>query len=239
MIRVALVDDEPDAIEHLKVDIEKYFEKVNIDFEIYLFSSAEEFIISGGIYHLIFLDIQMDEINGLELAQIIRQHDYDTVLIFVTSYDEYVLKSMMVHPFSYIVKPYVTEEIHRNLDDYFKYVRKKSDIYKSEYFCAGKIRIRYDKILYFMCCGNRMIDVYTDNGKYRIKDSITNIYNSLNHSVFICPERGVIVNAHKVKQIDNKNKSLIMSDNNVIYIPRRRFTDVVNQLNNLTLDNEY
>ena len=49
MIRVALVDDEPDAIEHLKVDIEKYFEKVNIDFEIYLFSSAEEFIILGGI----------------------------------------------------------------------------------------------------------------------------------------------------------------------------------------------
>ena len=49
MIRVALVDDEPDAIEHLKVDIENYFEKVNIDFEIYLFSSAEEFIISGGI----------------------------------------------------------------------------------------------------------------------------------------------------------------------------------------------
>lgn len=84
-----------------------------------------------------------------------------------------------------------------------------------------------------------MIDVYTDNGKYRIKESITNIYNSLNHSVFICPERGVIVNAYKVKQIDNKNKSLIMSDKNVIYIPRRRFTDVVNQLNNLTLDNEY
>ena len=53
-----------------------------------------------------------------------------------------------------------------------------------------------------------MIDVYTDNGKYRIKDSITNIYNSLNHSVFIFPERGVIVNAHKVKQIDNKNNNV-------------------------------
>ena len=88
MIRVAVVDDDPDEIEHLKVDIENYFEKVNIDFEIYLFSSAEEFINSGGKYHLIFLDIQMDEINGLELAQIIRQHDYDTVLIFVTSYNQ-------------------------------------------------------------------------------------------------------------------------------------------------------
>ena len=101
MIRIAIVDDEKVIREQIKKLIEKKQTESVID----TYCSGEEFLRAGRGYDIVFLDIQMDGINGIDTAKALRQKAEDTVLIFVTGVKEYVFDAFDVGAFHYLIKP--------------------------------------------------------------------------------------------------------------------------------------
>ncbi len=77
------------------------------------FDSAEDFLPSfrKGVYDLAFLDIIMDEMNGIELAKKMRELDPHTLIVFQTTSREYAFDAFPVHPFDYLIKPCRQEEV--------------------------------------------------------------------------------------------------------------------------------
>ncbi len=74
------------------------------------------------------------------------------------------------------------------------------------------------------------------NEKYKIKDGIMHIYPTLNDKYFIIPNQSFIVNLHHIREIDGKNKKIVMDNGDLILIPRRKYNEVIDILNRYIAD---
>ena len=101
LIEIAVCDDEEIIIERI-ADLIK---KQNMGCHIESFQAGNELLSAKRRFDLIFLDIQMDGINGMETAKAVREYDRKAVIIFVTAVKEYVFDAFDVGAFHYILKP--------------------------------------------------------------------------------------------------------------------------------------
>lgn len=241
MVKVAIVDDETEQIMKIKQIVTAFFEEKKIKISVNTFTSGEVLLSDSTFYDLIFLDIQMNGLDGIETAQRLRVKSKRTALFYITSYEKYIQKSMTIHPFAFIVKPFSREEIYKNLEDYLAYTnsvseKKSKDIYQIHTINGHHYQIDMEDILYFHYLENRIVEVIVQNEKYKIKDGIMHIYPTLNTEYFIIPNQSFIVNLHHVREIDGKNKKIVMDNGDLILIPRRKFNEVIDVLNRYIAD---
>ena len=111
---ISIVDDRKEDRDRLEAAIRDFFslqpkDKLSIE----TFESAEAFLpaFEPGKYHMAFLDIVMDEMNGIELAKKLRAEDAHLLIVFQTTSREYAFDAFPVHPFDYLMKPCKAEEL--------------------------------------------------------------------------------------------------------------------------------
>ena len=121
MYKVAICDDDSLQVSNLETHISEYFDEINVQYEIDGYYKGDRMVntMSGQIdnYHLIFLDIEMEGLNGIETAKLLRNIDKNFILIYVTSYEQYALESFEVSPFRYLIKPVSIEKLREVLRD--------------------------------------------------------------------------------------------------------------------------
>lgn len=113
IMKAILVDDEPLALEFLEnqlsqlsnIEIVGKYTFLDIDKHAELIQNID----------IIFLDVEMPEINGLELAEILLQENPDVTVIFVTAFNEYAVKAFELNALDYILKPVGTNRLERTL----------------------------------------------------------------------------------------------------------------------------
>ena len=121
MYRIAICDDDSLQVSNLENQISRYFDELNIQYEIDGYYKGDRLVKSMreqmDNYQLIFLDIEMEIINGIETAKLLRNLDKNFILIYVTSYEQYALESFEVSPFRYLIKPVSLEKLKVVLSD--------------------------------------------------------------------------------------------------------------------------
>ena len=100
-MNIAVVDDE----EAIREQIGGFIKKRNPDFNISVFDTGEGLLAAGKDFDIIFLDIQMEGMGGIEAARTLRQSGVDAVVIFITGIREYVFEAFDVSAFHYLLKP--------------------------------------------------------------------------------------------------------------------------------------
>ena len=117
-MRIAICDDEKNIRELIANKVVKQYP----DAEIIFFQSGEELLLSDESIDILFLDIQMSGIDGMETARELRKKDKKVILIFVTAVEEYVFQAFDVGAFNYIVKPIddgkFSDVLHRAVDEW-------------------------------------------------------------------------------------------------------------------------
>ena len=126
MLRIAVVDDEQEQIDMVSGLADDYFRRRKMAFHIDTFRSGTLLLASKSKFDLIFLDIQMDGIDGIDTAVEIRKNNKKCQLFYITNYTEEMERSFTVHPFAFIVKPIQVDKFYNNLDDYLKYYTESS-----------------------------------------------------------------------------------------------------------------
>ena len=111
MIHIAVCDDEPYMSEQIKALVSEFFRKKNREICLRTFAGGEELLKYGGPIDILFLDIQMKEIDGMETARRLRADRFQGFLIFITVLKEMVFQSFEVQAYDYLVKP--VDEIGR------------------------------------------------------------------------------------------------------------------------------
>ena len=106
-MRIAICDDEVSIVQILEEKIKKLLPDAVID----KYLSGDELIASGSKPDILFLDIQMPGMDGMETAKMLRQDNEDMILIFVTAAEEYVFQAFDVGAFHYLVKPFSDEKL--------------------------------------------------------------------------------------------------------------------------------
>lgn len=243
MFRIAIVDDEKNQIQKIERIVSQFFNEKDIKITIDTFSSGEELLKKDFSYDIIFMDIMMDGIDGIETAQRFRVNHKNSALFYITSFQDYIQKCMTVHPFAFIKKPFSDQDVINNLKDYLKYnvsVKKKrpKDSYMIHSMDGRHLKVNMNDILYFYYQGNRIVEVIMANDIYKVKNSLLNIYDELNHDYFITPHRSFIVNLYHIKEIDGKNKKIVMKNDHLILIARDKYNEVIDALSFYIADEE-
>ena len=106
-IKIALCDDQEQYIDMLMKHVERYGNEVDTEFNITVYNSGRKLIddikTDSKMYDIVFLDVEMPEINGLKIAEAIRQMSEDIVLFFVTGHEQYAREAYQVEALGYIV----------------------------------------------------------------------------------------------------------------------------------------
>ncbi|MCM1538161.1 MAG: LytTR family DNA-binding domain-containing protein [bacterium] len=100
-MKIAVCDDEREIREEIGQKIRRFLP----DAEVCLYGSAEELLGEKSMPELLFLDIKMSGMNGMELAEKLRSRNRDVTIIFLTALEEYVYRAFDVGAFHYLLKP--------------------------------------------------------------------------------------------------------------------------------------
>ena len=107
MFHIAIIDDESIFREQIKEILQKYLDERGRAYEIDTFSSGKEFIEQGiemVKYKIVFLDINMEELDGIMTAKKIRENSRDMFIVFITAFINYTLEGYKVDAVRYILK---------------------------------------------------------------------------------------------------------------------------------------
>lgn len=172
MVKVAFCDDEAKILEDLSVKIKSEFENLSCKIDLYTTENSIELLeyLKNYPVDILFLDIDMPTISGMEIAQTLLNSEIKTLLVFVTGQDALVYKSFKYHPFGFIRKTYFDEEISGVVKSLVEEMQKSSDtfLFKTN---DGFNRIKLRDILYFESESN-YINLHTKESVYKFRSNM-------------------------------------------------------------------
>lgn len=105
MLHIVICDDEKYMSDKIRRMVSDFFRRKNMEIEISQFSGGEELLKYDRTIDILFLDIQMNGIDGMETARKLRSRKFKGFLIFITVLEEMVFQSFEVQAYDYLVKP--------------------------------------------------------------------------------------------------------------------------------------
>ena len=151
MVKIGICDDEPEMRKPLRQILEQVLQLQGVEYLISEAESGEE--LTAGIscldIDILFLDIEMRSLDGIETAKLLRRKGMKGIIIFVTAYPDFVFQGYEVHAFHYILKPYRKEKI----EEVLRQALHELDLSKERYFVieqkARVIRIPLSQTIAF------------------------------------------------------------------------------------------
>lgn len=220
-MKILICDDEQQYVDELKIHIEKFMQNRFADFTIDTANNPQTVADSNEIYQLAFLDIQMDELNGISLAKILKERNNKIVIFFVTSYNDYQDEAMDLRAFRFFEKPFNADRLYSGLEKAMEYI---DESYVDFYVWTDNehMQILVDDVIYVER-GNRQVTLVTTQGNFTTRESFDEWCAILQNSFFYRVHKSFIVNLHYVTGY--KYSELYIQNNVRIPIASRRQTD--------------
>lgn len=186
-MRVAIVEDEREATHLLKNALERYESETGHSFLISIFSNAEDFIIGyEPVYDIVFMDIELGGMSGIEAAEKLRKYDDKVYLLFVTSMAQYAIKAYKVNAVDYFVKPFSYFDLKMRLDRIFNQVPKEDLLIKILIRNEGTKLISSNDI-YYVEVYKHMLIYHTKDGVFETRGTLKELEERLvGHSFVRC-----------------------------------------------------
>ncbi len=220
-MRILICDDEINYLTDLKVHVEEYMNNRFIKFTINTSVNPIEILNNDISYDLAFLDIEMNEINGISLAKELKQRNGKTVIFFVTSYNKYQDDAMDLRAFRFFEKPFNTERLYSGLDKAMEYI---DGTYVDFYLCSDKSqhKVLVDDIMYIES-QNRKVILNSINGKHIIGEKLDAWCERLPNTFFYQVHKSFLVNLHYVARYNYSE--LFLNNGDRIPIASRKQAD--------------
>lgn len=219
MIRIAICDNEKYMSDHIRKITADFFRGKNIDTEILQFSCGEELLKYEKQIDVLFLDIQMKDIDGMETARRLRGRKFRGFLIFITVLREMVFDSFEVQAYDYLVKPIEKRHFEKTMERLVSSMQNadKSNLliqkgYESRIISLDDIVFCeiIDRKIYLHLVSSEVVDYY---------DRIEKLETKLDDRFFRC-HRSYLINLKYLKSY--KNKTAYMEGGKQIPVSRLR-----------------
>jgi DNA-binding LytR/AlgR family response regulator len=204
-----IVDDEPLAREAIQILIDQT-DDLDLIGSFNSPNAATNFLANNEV-DLIFLDIQMPGINGIEFAKTIPN---DTFVIFTTAFSEFATDSYEVDAIDYLIKPVKLERFQKGVDkaqSYYKlfnadYTNNNIENITDDYFFIKAdrkiVKIHFNDILFIEGLKDYVV-MHTENQKVITAMNIKTIHDQLPKNMFVRVSKSYIINAKKIDSVDN------------------------------------
>ena len=220
MIRIAMCDDETMFLQTYQKKVSELFQEHNVDCKIDTYTDTVRFLehCEKTSYDLIFLDIDMPGIDGLELGKRLNSYCKKAIIIFVTNHEKYAIDAFDCDACGYLLK---NCDEGRFSDTIEKAIRRYRALNQNIFLDTetGTATIPVDSILHIEYSGRRC-HYHTTSGEYIIRRSLNSALSELQEFGFIRIHQYRIVNLAKIRMI--QKNSLVLVDNSIIELSRYR-----------------
>ncbi len=206
MINVGICDDEASMRKALRVPLERKLQLLGQTYRIFEYDSGEALITrpeAKGL-DLLFLDIEMKQLSGMDTAKALRKKDIRTLLIFVTAYPDYVFQGYEVHAFHYILKPYEDHKIQNVLEQALTELGKTREQFFVLEQRSGPLRIPVNNILAFSSDRRKVVLIQKDGTRQEFYGKLDDVEKGLPDSFIRCHNRHLI-NLNHVAALEKGN----------------------------------
>ena len=229
MIRIAICDDETHMADHIKTMAFNFFRKKNREISLRIFLSGEELLNYDGQIDILFLDIQMKGMDGMETARRLRAEKFQGFLIFITVLKERVFQSFEVQAYDYLVKPVEEKQFEKTMERLLVSMRSAGE--ESLFVQRGhEGRIIQKGEIVFCEIIDRKIYLNLDSGEVLdYYERIENLETKLDDRFFRC-HRSYLINLKHLKGY--KNGTAYMDNGREVPVSRLRskeFSSVILQ----------
>ena len=227
-MRIAIVDDNEEDRKYLTKEITEIFsEKTKENPQITQLSSGEEFVkvlsVSepGEFFDIVFLDIYVKELTGIDTAKKLRQIDKVAKIIFITTSNEFASESYEVQAHDYLIKPFNKARMLKTMERIFEDEKNNKKILDLP---DGQI-IPIDSLLYTTFSGHYVTIYLIDGNKIQLRCTQKNFEACIQeHKELVQCFKGIVVNITKVDGLEEDRFKLINKE----YVPisRRKYAEV-------------
>lgn len=223
MLQIAICDDEQFYREKIRRLLTDYLEKRDLGSSISFFTSGEEFLSQSENnvkYDIVFMDISMDELNGIETAMQMRAFHSDTFLVFVTAFIDYALEGYKANAIRYLMKDTLDVAMGECMDAILQKMRTSQVTFS---FIEGERKLYTDNIIYIESSRHKSVFYYmeSETTHYQIYSRLDAIEQELSGCGFLRIHKSYLVNMKHIRKINNYTAYL---DTGLeLPVPRSRF----------------
>ena len=196
MIKIAVVDDENIICSYVEQSLLNLSKKYGISIETDVFNSGEDLIktIKETFYDVIFLDIKMKDLSGIDISRIIRNTMGNEAIqiIYISGNTEYAIEVFEYGPFHFLPKPLNNEKIENAFVKLIHKLRLKSEAFTYK-VGHDSVKVAIKNILYFESNKRKIIIHYSDK-KDEFYGSLENILQQLGKYNFLHIHKSYLVN---------------------------------------------
>lgn len=202
-INIAICDDEPEICSQIEEILIEILKRKKIKYEIDIYMDGEN--LCSGMkkenYNLVFIDIELPKMNGVEIGTYIREKlkDEKIQIAYISAKESYAMELFESRPINFLVKPLNYEKIKKVVDKYNVLSEDDNRIFT---YSKGHefYNIQLSQILYFES-DNRKIRIVKEDGTDEFYDSLESIYGRVKRYKFLYVHKSYIVNYKYVKKV--------------------------------------
>ncbi len=200
MLLIAIVDDDPKDASLLKGFVEEYCTRNQIAAMTHHFTGGLALIRAPETYDIIFLDIQMGRLDGLETARLLRKINRDSILVFVTNMAQFAIKGYEVDALDFILKPATGDAIDYVMDKAMRRLDAGAGAAFSLKTADGTISLPANDITYVEVFDHNLV-YHTTRGDYTVRGRLSDLTGKLDPDRFVMCNRSFIVNLRHVSNV--------------------------------------
>lgn len=203
MVRIAIVDDEKDIRSEICQYIENYETKNGEKFTVSVFNDGLELVQNyKKKYDILFLDVKMQKMNGIEAAKEIRKLDSDVIIIFLTNMANYAIKGYSVEALDFMLKPVTYFVFEEQLKKAITRLKKRTHTHSfiSLPFEGGFYKVDIAKLCYIESFGHKLM-VYTVDEQFETKGTMKSMEEKLKGNNFFRCNNSYLVNLFYVESV--------------------------------------
>ena len=229
-MKIAVCEDEKSVREAIVRTIRHRFEEKGYPSpSVFPFSNGYDFLEAEEVFDVVFMDIQMPGISGMDTARKIREKDKDVILVFVTNLAQYAIKGYEVNAFDFILKPIDDAGFMMKLD---RIMTEYQHLHENSYLTIktkeGVIRIALEDLLYVEV-NSHDLPFYTKGEEHTIRGALKDYVEILSSHYFSLCNKGYLVNLAHVREV---NKTFaVLSDGTELIISKGKRKNFLEDLN--------
>lgn len=212
LLQIAICDDETANVSRVQELAKVFFRTHCIDIKLHTYESGENLMYDlkdGFYFDLLLLDIEMPEVTGMDLAEVIKERMPSARIIFITSHLQYAIEAYEFSIFRYIPKDKLEDKLPAALEDFYKLYRLERNEYYTIQVKNHIEQLAYRDILYVLRDGKYAVFHLINGESKSVRKTLSQVSEELNQEYFYFADRGCIVNFANVTGLDDSLISFV------------------------------